>query len=91
MSIKQISSSRREFSTLKLPKFCPLIGVHPISMIGGFILMRFHEPLGLAIGGGVAASFYLCALEMWITAKPYDARNVHEAQDKSKKSMESDG
>jgi hypothetical protein len=42
-----------------------------LSMIAGFILMRFHQPSGLAVCTGAAASFYLSALEMRIFAKPY--------------------
>ncbi len=42
-----------------------------LSMIAGFILMRFHPPAGLAIFAGSAASFYASALEMRIFAKPY--------------------
>jgi hypothetical protein len=42
-----------------------------LSMIAGFILMRFHEPSGLAVLEGAMASFYACAIEMRIFAKPY--------------------
>ena len=42
-----------------------------LSMLAGFILMRFHEPSGLAVLAGAMASFYGCALEMRIFAKPY--------------------
>ena len=42
-----------------------------LSMVGGFVLMRFHEPSGLAILAGVMSSFYGSALEMRIFAKPY--------------------
>jgi hypothetical protein len=42
-----------------------------LSMVGGFILLKFHEPSGAAIAAGAAAGFYLSALEMRITAKPY--------------------
>ena len=42
-----------------------------LSMIAGFILMRFHQPSGLAVFVGAAASFYGSALEMRIFAKPY--------------------
>lgn len=42
-----------------------------LSMIAGFILMRFHQPAGLAVFAGAAASFYGSALEMRIFAKPY--------------------
>lgn len=42
-----------------------------LSMIAGFILMRFHQPAGLAVFVGAAASFYGSALEMRIFAKPY--------------------
>jgi hypothetical protein len=41
------------------------------SMVGGLILHKFHEPSGAAIAAGAAAGFYLSALEMRITAKPY--------------------
>lgn len=43
-----------------------------LSMVAGVILMRFHEPSGLAVLAGVLASFYGSALEMRIFAKPYD-------------------
>jgi hypothetical protein len=43
-----------------------------LSMLAGFILMRFHQPSGLAVLAGVVASFYGSALEMRILAKPYD-------------------
>ena len=42
-----------------------------LSMVAGFILMRFHEPSGLAVVAGVIASFYGSALEMRLLAKPY--------------------
>ena len=42
-----------------------------VSMVAGFVLMRFHEPSGLAVLAGVLSSFYGSALEMRITAKPY--------------------
>ena len=42
-----------------------------LSMLAGFILMRFHEPSGLAVLAGAMASFYGCAIEMRIFAKPY--------------------
>lgn len=42
-----------------------------LSMVAGFVLMRFHEPSGLAVLAGVMSSFYGCALEMRIFAKPY--------------------
>jgi hypothetical protein len=42
-----------------------------LSMVAGFILMRFHQPSGLAVLAGVMASFYGSALEMRIFAKPY--------------------
>ena len=42
-----------------------------LSMIAGFILMRFHEPSGLAVLAGAMVSFYGCAMEMRIFAKPY--------------------
>ncbi len=42
-----------------------------LSMVAGFILMRFHEPSGLAVLAGVMSSFYGSALEMRIFAKPY--------------------
>jgi len=42
-----------------------------LSIVVGFILMRFHEPSGLAVVAGAAASFYGSALEMRIFAKPY--------------------
>jgi hypothetical protein len=41
------------------------------SMLAGFILMRFHQPSGLAVLLGVGAGFYASALEMRILAKPY--------------------
>src|SRR5262245_30921806 len=41
------------------------------SMVGGFVLVRFHEPSGMAVLAGVISSFYLSALEMRILAKPY--------------------
>ena len=44
-----------------------------LSMIAGFILMRFHAPSGMAVLAGAAASFYGSALEMRIFAKPYHA------------------
>jgi hypothetical protein len=34
-------------------------------------LMKFHEPSGIAVFAGTAASFYGAALEMRIFAKPY--------------------
>jgi len=43
-----------------------------LSMIAGFILLRIHEQSGLAVLGGAAGSFYLCALEMRLTTKPYN-------------------
>ena len=58
-----------------------------LSMIGGFILMQFHEPSGAAIAAGAAASFYLCALEMRITAKPYDPSQANEKTDVPNKSQ----
>ena len=42
-----------------------------LSMMAGFILMRFHQPSGLAVLAGVMASFYGSALEMRVFAKPY--------------------
>ena len=42
-----------------------------LSMVGGFILLHFHRPLGAAIALGTMAAFYLCAIEMRVTAKPY--------------------
>ena len=42
-----------------------------LSMLGGFVLMQFEESPGAAIAAGAAVSFYLCALEMRICAKPY--------------------
>lgn len=42
-----------------------------LSMIAGFFLLRFHQPAGLAVFAGAAASFYGSALEMRIFAKPY--------------------
>jgi hypothetical protein len=42
-----------------------------LSMVAGFVLMRFHEPSGLAVLAGVMSSFYGSALEMRIFAKPY--------------------
>ncbi|HEU6448804.1 MAG TPA: hypothetical protein VFV23_10255 [Verrucomicrobiae bacterium] len=42
-----------------------------LSMPAGFVLMRFHEPAGLAVFAGVAVSFYGCAIEMRIFSKPY--------------------
>jgi len=41
------------------------------SMVGGIVLMRFHEPSGLAILAGVMVSFCGSALEMRIFAKRY--------------------
>ncbi len=49
-----------------------------LSMIGGLILMQFHEPSGAAMAGGAAAAFYLCALEMRITAKPFVPTGFHK-------------
>ena len=45
-----------------------------LSMLAGFILMRFHAPSGLAMLAGAATSFYGSALEMRIFAKPYDGQ-----------------
>jgi hypothetical protein len=45
-----------------------------LSMIGGFVLMGFHQPSGAAVVAGAMAGFYLCALEMRVTAKPYRMR-----------------
>lgn len=42
-----------------------------LSMIAGFVLMLFHQPAGLAVFAGAAASFYGSAVEMRIFAKPY--------------------
>ena len=42
-----------------------------LSMIGGFILLHFHEAAGASITLGAMASFYLCSIEMRVTAKPY--------------------
>ena len=42
-----------------------------LSIIGGLVLVRFHEPSGLAMLAGVISSFYGSALEMRIFAKPY--------------------
>ena len=42
-----------------------------LSIVAGLILMRFHEPSGLAVLAGAVASFYGSALEMRIFAKPY--------------------
>jgi hypothetical protein len=42
-----------------------------LSMLAGFVLMRYHEPSGLAVLAGAMVSFYGCALEMRIFAKPY--------------------
>ena len=42
-----------------------------VSMVCGFIVLRFHEPSGLAILAGVIPSFYGSALEMRVFAKPY--------------------
>ncbi|QQL44094.1 hypothetical protein [Sulfuriroseicoccus oceanibius] len=56
-----------------------------LSMICGFVLMLFHEPSGAAIAGGAAASFYLCALEMRVTAKPYNPTDFPETKDKPNK------
>lgn len=42
-----------------------------LAMVAGFVLMRFHEPSGLAVLAGVMSSFYGSALEMRIFAKPY--------------------
>lgn len=42
-----------------------------LSMIAGLILMKFHQPAGLAVFVGTAASLYGSALEMRIFAKPY--------------------
>jgi hypothetical protein len=42
-----------------------------LSMVAGFILMRFHAPSGMAVLAGAATSFYGSALEMRIFAKPY--------------------
>jgi hypothetical protein len=40
-------------------------------MVAGFVLLGFHEPSGSAIVAGALAGFYLSALEMRVTAKPY--------------------
>jgi len=42
-----------------------------LSMVAGLILIRFHEPSGLAVLAGAVLSFYGCALEMRIFAKPH--------------------
>lgn len=42
-----------------------------LSMLAGFILMMFHPPSGSAVLVGAMASFYGCAIEMRIFAKPY--------------------
>src|SRR5882762_10508892 len=41
-----------------------------VSILAGFILMRFHVPSGMAVLAGAAAGFYGSALEMRILAKP---------------------
>lgn len=45
-----------------------------LSMLAGFLLIRFHEPSGLAILAGIIPSFFGSALEMRIFAKPYDMK-----------------
>jgi hypothetical protein len=42
-----------------------------LSIVAGFILLRFHPPSGMAVLAGAAVSFYGSALEMRIFAKPY--------------------
>jgi hypothetical protein len=42
-----------------------------LAMLAGLILMRYHHSSGLAVFAGTAASFYMCALEMRVFAKPY--------------------
>ena len=42
-----------------------------LSMVAGFILIQFHQPSGFAVLAGTVFSFYGCALEMLIFAKPY--------------------
>ena len=61
-----------------------------LSMIGGFILLKFHEPSGAAIAVGAAAGFYLSALEMRVTAKPYTPESTPDAknEDRTNKSQQ---
>mgnify|MGYP006445404047 CR=1 FL=1 len=42
-----------------------------VSMVCGLIILRFHEPSGVAILAGVILSFYGSALEMRVFARPY--------------------
>ncbi len=51
-------------------------------MIGGYILLKFHEPSGAAIAVGAAAGFYLSALEMRISAKPWHSENTPDTETK---------
>ena len=43
-----------------------------LSMVVGFVLFHFHKQSGLAVVAGAMGGFYLCAIEMRLTAKPYD-------------------
>jgi hypothetical protein len=53
-----------------------------VSMIVGFILLKFHEPSAHAILTGAAAGYYLSALEMGLTAKPYITKGNPDSQNK---------
>ena len=48
-----------------------------LCIVGGFVLLGFHRPSGFAIVAGVMAGFYLSAVEMRVTAKPYIPEPCH--------------
>ncbi|MDD2238208.1 MAG: hypothetical protein PHG65_13470 [Kiritimatiellae bacterium] len=55
-----------------------------LAIFTGFILLKFHEQSGLAVLAGAAVSFYLCAIEMRVTAKPYDPDRLNTEEKPNK-------
>lgn len=54
-----------------------------LAMIGGFILLKFHQPSGAAVVTGAMAGFYLSALEMRVMAKSYEPETTPDTGTKS--------
>lgn len=51
-----------------------------LAMVAGFVLLHFHKESGLAVVAGAMAGFYLCAIEMRLTAKPYNPEKKDTAE-----------
>ena len=64
-----------------------------LAIIGGFILLGFHQPSGAAVVAGAMAGLYLSALEMRLTAKPYKPESFASTtnKDQTNKSCEATG